>query len=52
MEGKRFEAQRAKSLTSIPAIDALIRDEEQTGKRRENKERNRERVANPATLDL
>ena len=32
----------------IPATDALIGDEEQNGKQ---KERNRERVPNPPTLD-
>ena len=49
---ERIETQRAKPRTPTTAIDALIRKEEQTGeKRRENKERNRERVSNPATLD-
>ena len=33
------------------AIDAAEGDEEQRGKRRENKERNRERIPNPATLN-
>ena len=34
-----------------PTTDALIGDENQTGKKKRNKERNREWVSNPATLD-
>ena len=48
MKKKRIEAQRAKPRTPTPAIDELIGEEEQTGKK---KVRNRERVSNPATLD-
>ena len=52
MKEKSIEEQRAKPRTPIPAIEALIGDEETDGeKRRENKERNREQVPNPATLD-
>ena len=47
----RVEAQRAKPHTPTLAIDALIGEEEQTEKRRENKERNRERLSSPATLN-
>ena len=39
MEEKRMEAQRAKTRTPIPVMNALIGEEEQTGKRRENKDR-------------
>ena len=38
MKKKGIEAQRVKPLTPNPATDALIGDEEKTGKRRENKE--------------
>ena len=44
---KRIEVQRSERRISISGIDALIGEEEQTGKRRENKEKNRERVSNP-----
>ena len=37
MEEKKFEAQRAKPHTPTPAIDALIGDEEQTGKEKREK---------------
>ena len=49
---KKGSRQRAKPCTPTSAIDALIGEEEQTGgERREKKERNRERVSNPPTLD-
>ena len=45
IEQKKIEAQRAKPRTPIPATDALIGDEGQTGKR------NKELVSTPNTLD-
>ena len=45
-----IKTQRVKPCIPIPAIDAFI-DEEQMGKKEENKERNRERISSPATLD-
>ena len=39
-----------KPRTITQAIDALIGDEEQTGKGGVNNERNKEQVSNPATL--
>ena len=49
---KGIEAQRVKSPpTQSWAIDALIGDEEQSGKqRKEQKERNRDQTPNPSTL--
>ena len=38
-------------LKPIPGIDARIGDEEQNGKQKKEKERNKERVPNPATQD-
>ena len=38
IEEKKNEAQRAKPHTSIPAVDALIREEEQTRKKERTKE--------------
>ena len=40
-----------KPSTPTQAIDALIGDEEQNGKQKKEKKRNRERVPNPATPD-
>ena len=39
MKEKRIEAQRAKPCTPTPAIDALIGDEEQKEKRREQRKK-------------
>ena len=47
MEGKKDRG----TGDETPAVDALIGEEEQTGKKEENKERNRDRVSNLATLD-
>ena len=47
---KGIEAQKVKHSTPSLAIDALIGDEEQN-RRREQKERNRERVPIQVTLD-
>ena len=50
---KGIEAQSAKPPTSTRAIDALIGDGEQKGRRKkEENERNRERGPNPTTLNL
>ena len=38
-EKKRIEEQRVKPLTPTPAIDALIGDEEQTGKKEEKRKK-------------
>ena len=46
---KGIEVQRIEHPTPSWAIDALIGDEEQNGKR-EQKERNREQIPNPASL--
>ena len=48
---KKGSKYRGRNPTSTPAIDALIGDEEQTGKKEENKERNRERVSISSTQD-
>ena len=45
------DSHNPKFYIPILAIDVLIGDKEQMGKRRENKERNKEQVSNPATLD-
>ena len=49
---KRIEVQRVKHQTPSWATDALIRDEKQMENRRDQNERNRKQVPNPATLDL
>ena len=46
-----MDRDREKPFTPTRAIDALIGDEEQNGKKKEKK-RNREQVPNPATLVL
>ena len=48
---KRSETKRAKPRTPTPAIDALIGNEEHTGEKKRDKERNMEWVSNLATLD-
>ena len=51
-EEKRYRRTEGGSPTPTRAIDTLIRDEEQTGKKEEKqKERNRELASNPSSLD-
>ena len=50
-EKKERKEQREKPRTSTWPADALIGEEEQNGKQEKEKERNRERVTNPATKD-
>ena len=47
---KGIEAQRVKTSYPTRATDLLIGNEEQRGKRRKKKERDKERASNPVTL--
>ena len=48
---ERYESQRVRPRTPSRVIDALIGDEEQTGKKEREKRKKKERHPNPATLE-